>query len=117
MSSLNEEKLERDLQPANGEQTLEEALRTLWDKARSVSERLSELREQNRFHEERERTLERELEALRVQLVSRDQELKRIKAEHAQLLSAGDGNAFTAEEKESLKVRIRDLIAKINSHL
>ena len=114
---MSEEKIERDIQPVNGEQTLEEALRMLWDKARSASERLSQLREQNRFHEDRERTLERELETLRVQLVTRDQELKRLKAEHSQLLNAGDSDAFTSEEKENLKNKIRDLIAKINSHL
>jgi hypothetical protein len=49
--------------------------------------------------------------------VNRDQELKKLRAEHSQLLNAGDSKALTSEEKENLKNKIRDLIAKINSHL
>jgi len=114
---VSEEKIESNIRSSNGEQTVEDALRVLWEKARTVSERLSQLREESRFHQEREQTLERELESLRVQLVNRDQELKRLKAEHAQLVSAGGNSGFTLDEKENLKNRIRVLIAKINSHL
>ena len=61
--------------------------------------------------------LEAELTTTRGQLSTRDQDMKRLRAEYSQIVNANENVAFTKEEKEILRNRIRELIAKINSHL
>jgi len=78
-----------------------QATRTMWETT------VREVREK----------LEGELNSTRNQLSLREQDLKRLKAEYSQLVNANENVAFTKEEKEILRNRIRDLIAKINSHL
>ncbi len=78
---------------------------------------VSQLREQKKSLLERERLLQQQLESLRRTLESKEQELKRLKTEHLQLVNSNGNNMLSDEERESLKRKIRDLIAKINSHL
>lgn len=61
--------------------------------------------------------LETELNTVRNQLSVKDQDMKRLRAEYTQMVNANENGAFTKEEKEILRNRIRELIAKINSHI
>ncbi|MBI3765322.1 MAG: hypothetical protein HY277_02325 [Ignavibacteriales bacterium] len=96
---------------------IEESLRGFWDRARAASNLITQLREEKRLWAERLDGLEKEMQSLRTELASRDQELKRLRAEHSQLISSNGHEFFSSEERENLKSKIRDLIAKINSHL
>ena len=109
--------MERDVEVVKDAQLLEDALKALWDKARSISELVSQLREEKKSDHGRERVLQQEVESLRSLLANKEQELKRLKAEHAQLVNSNGNNMLSVEEKDNLKNKIRDLIAKINSHL
>jgi ElaB/YqjD/DUF883 family membrane-anchored ribosome-binding protein len=61
--------------------------------------------------------LERELNAARDEMLQREQELKRLRGERAQLLSSTGNTGFTEEERAALRGKIHDIISKINSHL
>ncbi|MBM4161844.1 MAG: hypothetical protein FJ217_12210 [Ignavibacteria bacterium] len=96
--------------------TLEAALQTLWEKARMVSESLVRLNETNAALRRRVAELEGDEGRLKEELSSRERELERLRQEALRLQSNGS-DTLTKEEKEALKARIKDLIAKINSHL
>lgn len=96
---------------------IETALRLLWEKIRTAAETIQILRRDKAELQARIAVLERETVQLRSEASAREQEVKRLRAERAQLLQADANVRFTDEEKEILKGRIRDLIAKINSHL
>ncbi len=109
-------------------QLLDEIFKPVWEKIRRAAELIQELREEKgRLSERisdmeistshRIENLEGELKSLRQELTLREQELKRVKAENSQLSSTNGREIFSIEEKEILKDRIRELIAKINSHL
>lgn len=97
--------------------TLEIALRQMWEKVRTAGETLSKLQGENKDLTERNSEIDRQLAALRIDLAGKEQELKRLKAEHTQLLSTNGKGSLSDLEKENLKSKIRELIAKINSHI
>jgi len=97
---------------------LETGFKQLWEKIRAATEFISQLREQSQKYQSQAERLENEVVRLRSELNQKEQELKRLKVDHAQLSgSLSDNNILTPEEKEALKSKIKDLIAKINSHL
>ncbi len=96
---------------------LDEALKSVWDKVRLASQLINQLRDEKRKLNVRTEELDRLVSSLRSEVLGKDQELKRLRAEHAQLLNANGHQAFTDEDKENLKGKIRDLISKINSYL
>ena len=88
---------------------LESSLQKLWEKARRLSDILLRMKDENESlrrrieeHEARERQLKAELHG-------KEQECLKLQ-------SNGTG-MFTHEEKEALAIKIRELIAKINSRL
>ena len=97
--------------------TIENALREFWDKARAAAALIAELRTERRSLNDRLTEVEREFAALRSELTAKEQEMKRLRVENVQLLSSNGHEFLTDDEKESLKSRIRELIARINSHL
>ena len=116
---MNQHQIEGEvaLEKEKDAQLLQDMLKILWERAQSISELVARLREEKRTQQERERELGQELESLRSAISSREQELKRLRSEHIQLINSNGNNMLTQEEKENLKSKIRDLIAKINSHL
>ncbi len=96
---------------------LDESLKSVWDKIRLASQLINQLRDEKRKLNVRVDDLERQVASLRSEALSRDQELKRLRAEHVQLLNANGHQSFTDEDKDNLKGKIRDLISKINSYL
>lgn len=98
--------------------SVEVALKHLWEKIRIATELISQLREQSEQFRSQKEYLEQEIVQLRDELARKDQELKQLKVNHSALTnSIGGNNILTLEEKDALKARIKELIAKINSHL
>src|SRR2546425_705419 len=101
----------------NENRLLEGVFKVVWEKTRATAELIRQLREEKRGLLERVTELEREGERLLAAAMKQEQELKRLRAEHAAMISSADGNVLSAEEKERLKSKIREFIAKINSYL
>jgi hypothetical protein len=53
---------------------------------------------------------------MKVSLEQREQELHKLRIEYLQLQSNGS-SIYSKEEKEELKMKIKELISKINSRL
>ena len=109
--------MEKEVETATDSSTLEESIKGLWDKARTAGNLIVQLRDEKKSLGVRLQQVENELQSIKDALGNREQELKRLRAEYAQMVSSNGQNAFTENEKENLKNKIRDLIAKINSHL
>ncbi len=114
---LNQYPTETETTMSKEVNTLDEALKSVWDKIRLATHLISQLREEKQILSARVDELERQMTLLRSDLSMKDQELKRLRAEHSQLLNANGQQRFTEEEKENIKSKIRDLISKINSYL
>ena len=113
--NVHETELQLDV---NGDgSSLEGAVKTLSDKVRRVGELLIQLRGEKQSLLRRVEELEKETAGLRADIENRELNFRQLKAEYTQRLNSNNDNPLTREEKEILKNRIRDLIAKINSHL
>jgi chromosome segregation ATPase len=97
--------------------SLELALKTMWEKARAAADMIARLQSEKSELQITLRELERSASGLRSEMTAKDQELKRLRAEHAQLSNLDAKNVFSEEEKEMFRTKIRDMISKINSHL
>ncbi len=97
--------------------TLDGTLKTMWEKARAASDLIGKLQSDKLELLGKVRDLEKGISSLRLDLSAKEQELKRLRAEHAVFLNNDGKNVFSEEEKEILKSRIKEIIAKINSHL
>jgi chromosome segregation ATPase len=96
---------------------LDSSLRKLWEQIRSTAEVIQQLRQENRALKNQVEALGSQVVSLQREMEIKEQDMKRMKAERTQLIQAGSNNGFTDEEKEILKSKIKELIAKINSHL
>ena len=115
---MNQLRVDSEVNRDGDFQLFESGFKQLWERIRATTEFISQLRERNQKYQGQIERLESDVVRMRSELNQREQELKRLKLDHAQLSgSLRDNNVLTSEEKESLKNRIKDLIAKINSHL
>jgi chromosome segregation ATPase len=96
---------------------INDALKSVWDKIRLAGQLIAQLRDEKRVIASRTEDLERQLTALRSDLEAKENEIRRLRAEHTQLANSNGQHGFSAEEKEAVKSRIRELISKINSYL
>ena len=96
---------------------IEDVLKAFWDKARAASELIARLREEKHILTEKQAGLESQVQKLLSEINIKDQEIKRLKAEHSELMNLAGEETFSVQEKDALKERVRELIAKINSHL
>ncbi len=113
---MDQRQIESEVRIA-GDAGIESVLRSFWEKARAAGELIARLREEKTEAERKLNEMEAEVASLGREIQAKEQELKRLRAEHAQLTSSNGREFFTTEEKEILRERIRELIAKINSHL
>lgn len=107
---------EIDVGSSRGSRALENALTTLWEKARRASEIILGLREENRILQKKAADLEAELAAIKQSLDARSQEMRSLK-EQFSVLQSHNNDSFSKEEKEALKAKIQELILKIDSYL
>lgn len=113
---MPEQQLEAEAASAKDLRHLEETLQKLWEKARRVSDLLIHLKQENKNLRSKVSELETSGERLTSMLQQKDQEFQRVRTEFLKLQSNGS-DIFTKEEREALKTRIKELIAKINSRL
>lgn len=103
--------------PSQGEvKSLESSLKTLWDKAKRAAEVIGELRDQKRLLETRVGQLEVELRQLQAELAKKDQ-LAKTMAANLKAVDPKRAVLFANGERETLAVRVRDLLAKIDAYL
>ena len=108
---------ETDVPETEAARTVDTLLRSFWEKVHAAGDLIHSLREENHGLGERLTMMEKDLQTLRSEMVAKEQELKRLRAEHAQMMNSNGKAYLSDEEKEILKSRIRELIAKINTHL
>lgn len=106
-----------EIKVAVEQRELENEINGLWEKIKKASELIFLLREENQQLKEKNNELEKKLQELIEKLSTKEQELGKIKAEYSRLVNTSVDDNFTPQEKEALRKRITELIAKINSHL
>ena len=114
---MNQPQIDTDVSVSRDVETVETIVKTFWDIARAATELIGQLREEKKGLLNRVNDLQHEIRSVRSTLVEREEELKRLHAEQAQFMNANGREFFSGEERENFKIRVRDLLAKINSHL
>jgi len=114
---VNEPITEIEISVPQENNLLEGVFKAIWEKARAASDLINQLREERRELSGRVAELEAEVQKLLTSVAEQEQEFRRLKTEHTQLLNSNGSNLLTEDDKERLKARMRDLIAKINSYL
>ena len=95
--------------------TVENGLRSLWEKVKRAGELIGTLREENRSLRVRIDQFEGELRKLQLELQKRDQTIKDLTVSHA--TAKASGATFPDGEREALVSRVRDLLSRIESYL
>ena len=114
---VEERQLGTDVTSIKEAKLFEESITLLWERVRAAAGLIAELRTERQAVLDKLDAATAELSSLRAQLQTKEQEARRLKSELTQSMNASDTSAISSEEKEILKGRIRELIAKINSHL
>jgi chromosome segregation ATPase len=95
---------------------LEESLQKLWEKARLVSDAIIRLKEERKELQGRVSSLEATEGRLSSEVRDKEQQIRELRAQLAELQSNGSG-VFNLHEREEMKIRLKELIAKIGSRL
>ena len=95
---------------------LEEALQSLWEKARLVSDLLLRLKTENKELQSKLSSLELQERRWTEEIRQREREMEDVRAQLAHAQSNGS-SLFSKEESEALKARLKELIVKINSRI
>jgi regulator of replication initiation timing len=95
---------------------LEDSLGVLWEKARRVSDEVLRLKAENKELHSRLSSLELMERRSAEDLKDRERDLEEIRTRLAEAQSNGK-SLFSKEESETLKLRLKELIVKINSRL
>lgn len=95
---------------------IESALKTLWEKARRAGELIAALKEENALLRSKLEEMQLQLEHLNQELVQRDQSITQLEAEQAEADSKRE-ELFANGEREALALKVKDLLAKIDSYL
>lgn len=115
-STLAEDQVDTEVGSIRDSRALELVFKGLWERVRKVAKALEELREEKKSLQATVRALEEQVSNLRQELGQKEQTLRELKGEQRGVVSRNN-IAFTVKEKEALKGRIKELLAKINSHL
>ena len=113
---MPEQLIDTEMSEKKGLKHLEEALQTLWDKARHVSDVLLRLKAENKELQSRILSLELKEHRSIEEIQHRERDLKEIRTQLAQIQTNGS-SLFSKEESEVLKSRLKELIIKINSRV
>lgn len=114
---MDYQQLGTDVKVAVEQKELEVEINNLWEKIKKTSEIIYYLREENRQLKEQYDALLQRYEEMIEKFAQKEQEVTRIRTEYLKIMNTASSDAFTPQEKEALRNRINELIAKINSHL
>ena len=109
------ESTDTSVAPPTEASSIELVLKGLWDKVRRAAEVIARLRVENSQLESTVAQMRQELQELRDQLATREQEIKKLSSEKAEMQSAGSG--LLNGEQQAIKVKVQELLGKIESYL
>ena len=95
---------------------IESDIKNLWDKIRKVSEIMFLIKEENKELKAEVQKLKQKFSESESQLIANEREISQLHSDLARLTTSTN-SSFPPQEKEIIKKRISELIAKINSHL
>lgn len=100
------------------ENSLEAALKQLWEKAYSAANSISSLREEKNVMQLRVDDLEATLSQMQNELARKNLEIEQVRREleKMQLVSASNG-LLDKEERLKIQEKVKSMLEKINSHL
>ncbi len=100
--------------PVHGDfRTIESGLKSIWERARRAAEMIAELRAEKRDLQSQVSHLSDEVRQLRDELLRKEQLLKKLGSEAV----SSRGGQIANGERDALIVRVKELLAKIESHL
>ena len=93
--------------------TVEGGLKVLWDRVKRASETIAQLREEKASLTARGEQLQMEINTLQGEIARKDELVRTLTA-----LQRAPGQALVAnEEREAIALRVKELLAKLNSYL
>jgi peptidoglycan hydrolase CwlO-like protein len=114
---LDYQQLGTDSKILSEQENIEVEIKRLWDKIRKTSEVIFMLRDELQTLKNQFSELQQKYDDAKNSIGIKEQEYSRLRAEYTRLGSNVGEETFSQQEKEALKNRISELIAKINSHL
>jgi TolA-binding protein len=95
--------------------TLDASLTAMWERARRAVELIGQLREEKRVLQERVRELEGKIQTVQQQYRDVQEQLKA--QPHQQVDQDAAPSLLSNGEREALKGRVRDILAKLEAYL
>jgi len=114
---LAEHQLDAEVGSVRESKAIEVVFKALWDRVKKAGEMIESLREERRNLQARVSALEEQVTRLTAELKGKEEDLRKLSDLEAKQVSQQNNTAFTVEEKEALKSRIKELLLRINSHL
>jgi chromosome segregation ATPase len=96
--------------------SLEDGLRTLWERVRHAGEVIVQLREERVSLHARVHELETQMRGLDRELLKRESQIKEITAQKV-VVEPKEGFLMANGEREALVSRVKDLLARIDAYL
>ena len=103
---------------SNVENSLEGALKLLWERAYAASAAISSLREEKHAIQLRANELESKLLQMQNELSARNSEIDQLKRDlDKMVLTTASNGVLDKEERMRLQEKVKAILEKINSHL
>ncbi|MGA9408297.1 MAG: hypothetical protein WBW71_14275 [Bacteroidota bacterium] len=100
------------------ENSLETALKQLWERAYSASTAISSLREEKHAIQLKANELETKILQMQTELSTKDTEIDKLRKEvNAVLLTSASNGILNKDERAMLQEKVKAILEKINSHL
>ena len=111
-----QEQLEQEI--GSIENSLETALKQLWERAYAASTAISSLREEKHAIQLRANDLEAKILQMQTELSAKDAEIDKLQKEvDTTLLMSVSNGSLNKEERMVLQEKVKAILDKINSHL
>ena len=111
-----QEQLEQEI--GSIENSLETALKQLWERAYAASTAISSLREEKNAIQLKANELEAKILQMQTELSAKDNEIDKLRNDlDAALLMSVSNGSLNKEERMLLQERVKAILDKINSHL
>lgn len=111
-----QEQLEQEI--SSVENSLESALKQLWEKAYAASNAINSLREEKNVLQLRVNELESAFSQMQTELIAKKSEIEQLQREVDRMLLASASNGLLdKEERLRLQEKVKAILEKINSHL
>jgi predicted nucleic acid-binding Zn-ribbon protein len=111
-----QEQVEQEIKSV--ENSLETALKQLWDKAYTAANMINSLREEKTVLKLRLDDVEAALSQMRAELMTKNSEIEQLRRDLDRMLLASASNGLLdKEEKLRIQEKVKAVLEKINSHL